>query len=258
MKTEKAIPKNINFRGFLGFFFIFLIWALLTYAEIVKPFFLPSPLSVLNSLIELFIESNLFGDILISLYRVVVGFVFAVIVAVPVGILVGTSKSAEAYISPLASYVRYIPTSAFVPLSIIWFGIGDIGKFFIIFSGVVPFLLILVADVVSNVKSEFIEAGHTLGASKKHIYTEIIIPYSLPGIWDAMRLMFGAAWSLIILAEIIAATSGLGHVILHSQRFLQTGNVIAAILIIGFLGMLVDYFFKVCYKKFFSWSERGA
>lgn len=257
MQIRKEIPKRTYLlRGFLGFFFLLIIWLLLTYTGIVKPFFLPSPTQVIDSIVKLFVEFNLFSDIVISLYRIAVGFILAVIIAVPLGILVGTVKSIEAFIEPLVAFIRYIPPSAFVPLSILWFGVGDVEKFFIIFIGVAPYLLILVADVVANVKNEFIEAGYTLGATAKQVYTKIIVPYSLPGIWDAMRLMFGAAWTFIILVEIIAATSGLGHVIIQSQRFLQTSNVISVIIIIGILGLITDYLFKAGYKRFFPWSEK--
>lgn len=257
MQIRKEIPKrDYLVRGFLGFFLFLVFWSLLTYTGIVKPFFLPSPTQVFNSIIKLFVEFNLFSDILVSLYRIAVGFFLACLIAIPLAILVGTVKSIEAFIEPLVAFVRYIPPSAFVPLSILWFGVGDVEKFFIIFIGVAPYLLILVADVVANVKNEFIEAGYTLGATTKQVYTKIIVPYSLPGIWDSMRLMLGAAWTFIILVEIIAATSGLGHVVVQSQRFLQTSNVIAVIIVIGVLGLATDYLFKAGYKKFFPWSEK--
>ena len=257
MEIRKKISKrDYLIRSFLGLIIFFITWSLLTYTGLVRPFFLPTPTQVINSMIKLFIEFNLFSDILVSLYRIVVGFIFSAIIAIPIGILVGTIKSIEAFLEPLVAFIRYIPPSAFVPLSILWFGVGDIGKFFIVFIGVMPYLLILISDVVANVKNEFIEAGYTLGATKRQIYTKIIVPYSLPGIWDAMRLMFGAAWTFIILVEIIAANSGLGHVVIQSQRFLQTANVIAVIVVIGLMGLITDYLFKLGYKKMFSWSEK--
>lgn len=258
MQIKKPISKrDYLIKGFLGFFIVLIIWSLLTYTGFVKSFFLPSPTQVIDAIVKLFVDFNLTYDILMSVYRILVGFILAVIVAVPLGVLVGTIKSVEAFVEPLASFIRYIPPSAFVPLSILWFGVGDIEKFFIIFIGVAPYLLLLVADAVANIKSEFIEAGYTLGADIKQIYTKIIIPYSLPGILDSIRIMFGATWTFIILVEIIAASSGLGHVLIQSQRFLQTTNVIAVIIIIGLLGLVTDYLFKITYKKFFPWSEKA-
>ena len=117
-------------------------------------------------------------------------------------------------------------------------------------------MFFLTFDSARNTKKELIEAGYTLGASKRQIYSKVIFPSSLPGIWDAMRLIISTLWTFIIVAEIIAATSGLGHVIIQSQRFLQTANVIAIIIIIGILGLITDYLFKLGYKKFFLWSDR--
>lgn len=257
MQFGKKISKKAYFlRAFISFVLLFIIWSLITYTGLIKPFFLPTPTQVIDSIISLFIDFDLFSDMLISIYRILVGFILAVIISVPLGILIGTIKPVEAFIEPVVAFIRYLPASAFIPLVILWFGIGDIGKFFIVFIGVVPFLIILVADIVANVKKEFIEAGLTLGADLKQIYTKIIIPYSLPGIWDSIRFMFGAAWGLIVIVEIVAASSGLGHVIITSQRFLQTANVIAIIIIIGLLGLTADYLFKLSYKKFFPWSEK--
>jgi NitT/TauT family transport system permease protein len=257
MMFGKKIPQKEYFlRGFLGFLLIFIVWSLVTYTGLIRPFFLPTPTQVIDAIISLFINFNLFSDVVISIYRILVGFILAVVISIPLGILMGTIKPVEAFIEPIVAFVRYLPASAFIPLVILWFGIGDIEKFFIVFIGIVPFLIILVADTIANIKKEFIEAGMTLGADLKQIYTKIIIPYSLPGIWDSIRFMFGAAWGLIVIVEIVAANSGLGHVIITSQRFLQTANVMAIIIIIGILGLTTDYLFKLGYKKFFPWSEK--
>ncbi len=258
MQINKEISrKKYASFGLFGLFAALSIWSLFTYTGIIKPLFLPSQTQVILSAVKLFTESDFLHDIFVSFYRIAVGFVFSIIVAVPLGIFAGTNKSVEAFISPMAAFIRYLPTSAFVPLSILWFGIGNMEKFFIIFIGIAPYLFILVSDTIANVKKELIEAGYTLGATTKQIYTKIIIPYSLPGIWDGMRLMFGVGWTLIILVEIIGADSGLGYVVIQSQRFLQTEKVIAVIIVIGFLGLITDYLFKISYKKLFPWSEKS-
>ena len=257
MKIRKGISKKEYFlRGFLGFFVILIAWSLVTYTGMIRPFFLPTPTEVIDSGISLFVDSNLLTDIFISIYRILVGFLLAIIISVPLGILLGTIKPIEAIVEPIVAFIRYLPASAFVPLAILWFGIGNIEKFSIIFIYVFPFMVLLVADAVARVKNEFIEAGLTLGANQRQIYTKVIIPHSLPEIWDAIHFMFGAAWGVIVLVEIVAANSGLGHVIITSQRFLQTANVMAVIIIIGLLGLTTDYLFKLGYKRFFPWSEK--
>lgn len=257
MQIRKKISKrDYIISGIIGFILLFVIWSLLTYTGVVKPFFLPSPTDTANSILNLFNEFNLFSDILASLNRILVGFILAVVIAVPLGIVIGTIKPIEAFFEPIVSFIRYIPPSAFVPLAILWFGVGDIEKFFIIFIGTAPYLLILVADIVSHVKNEFIDVALTLGANTKELYTKVIIPSSLPAIWDSMRFMFGISWTLIIIAEIVASNSGLGHVIIQSQRFLQTSNVIGVIILIGLFGLFTDYLFRLSYNKIFPWSEK--
>lgn len=255
MQKETRNNKQV-FNGLIGFVLFLFIWILLTSTGLIKPFFLPSPLSIVNATIKLFLEFNLFSDILISVYRIIISFLLVVIVTVPLGVLIGANRRLESFFLPLSTFLRYIPPSAFIPISIIWFGVGEVEKLFILFISGAPYMFFLTFDSVRNTKKELIEAGYTLGASKKQIYSKIIFPSSLPSIWDAMRLIISTLWTFIIVAEIIAATSGLGHVIIQSQRFLQTANVISIIIIIGILGLITDYLFKLSYKKFFPWMER--
>ncbi|MBS3117597.1 ABC transporter permease [Candidatus Woesearchaeota archaeon] len=257
MQIQKQIKKsNYLLKGLIGFLSFLLLWVLLTSTGLVKPFFLPSPLSVIEATIKLFTEFNLFSDILVSVYRILTGFILVVLIAVPLGILIGVNNKFGEYLEHIAIFFRYIPPAAFIPLSILWFGVGEIEKLFILFISGAPWMFFLTLDSVRNTKKELIEAGYTLGASERQIYFKIIFPGSLPSIWDAMRLMISTLWTFVIVAELIAANSGLGHVIIQSQRFLQTANVIAVIIIIGILGLITDYLFKVGYKKFFPWTER--
>ena len=257
--NQKKLSKAKYFSiAALSVAVVFLFWSLATYSGLIKPFFLPTPTTIVKSIAKLFQEFGLLKDIGISVYRILLGFGLSCVVAIPLGIWLGISKRSQAFFDPIIGFTRYIPPSAFVPLFILWFGIGDLEKVLLIFAGITPYLAILTFDVVANTNREFIEASYTLGAKRKDIICKIIIPQALPGIWDAMRLMVGAAWTFVVLAEIVASTSGLGHLIITSQRFLQTPNVIAAILIIGVLGLLTDYFFKYTYKIFFPWTEKSA
>lgn len=256
MKIRQTISKRqYILLGISGIFFIGLIWSILSYSKIVTPIFLPSPTRVLQASFILF-KDNLLYDIFISSLRVVIGFLISAAIAIPLGIIIGTQKRAEAFIEPTISFVRYIPPSAFIPLSILWFGIEEAEKYFVIFIGVAPYLFFFVAEAVAHVRQEFVDAGLTLGANNKRIYIKIIIPSSLPRIWEALQLMFSVAWSYIIFAEIIAVSSGLGSVLIKSQRFLKTDKVIAVVIIIGLLGLLTDFLFRVLYKRLFPWSEK--
>lgn len=258
MKSERKISKiqyvSLAMSGLLIFL---LAWSLLTYTGLVKSFFLPTPTKVLSSIILLITEGSLLSDIFASFYRILLGFLLSLIISLPLGISLGISRKFEALTEPLIAFIRYIPPSAFIPLAIIWFGIGDLEKVAILFLGVAPYLTLLIADIVISTKHELVEAALTLGASHKDIITKVVIPNSMPGIWDSFRLMIGAAWTFVIIAEIVGASSGLGHLMIESQRFLKTDNIFAAIVIIGFLGLATDYFFKITYKIFFPWTEKS-
>ncbi|MFH1145904.1 MAG: ABC transporter permease [bacterium] len=258
MILERKISKiqYISLAVF-GLLIFLLVWSLLTYTGFVKSFFLPTPTKVLSSIISLITEGSLLSDIFASFYRILLGFLLSLVISLPLGISLGISRRFEALTEPLIAFIRYIPPSAFIPLAIIWFGIGDLEKVAIIFLGIAPYLTLLIADIVISTKRELVEAALTLGASRKDIITKVVIPNSMPGIWDSFRLMIGAAWTFVIIAEIVGASSGLGHLMIESQRFLKTDNIFAAIVIIGFLGLATDYFFKITYKIFFPWTEKS-
>ena len=264
MKPNKLLLRDSKISkvwqvllAFFGVSVVLFLWSIFSYSGIIKPFFLPTPTSVIQAMVKLFQEFGFAYDIGASVYRILLGFGLAVMLSIPFGVAIGINRRLEVFFEPIISFIRYIPPSAFVPLFILWFGIGELQKTLLIFVGVVPYLALLVFDVVANTKREFVEAAYTLGAKTNNIIFRVILPYSLPGIWDAMRIMVGAAWTLVILAEIIAATSGLGYLIITSQRFLKTPNVIAAILVIGMLGLITDFLFKITYKIFFPWTEKS-
>ncbi len=245
------------FLSLLGGIVFLVLWQIISFFNLVPSFFLPSPKTVSNSIITLFVQGNLLSDIGISLFRIITGFVLSVVIALPLGILFGISKKIEAIIEPIVAFIRYIPPSAFIPLIIVWFGIGEIGKITLIFLGIAPYLTLLIADTISAVQRELIEASVTLGATKKDVIFKVILPYSMPAIWDSFRIMFGAAWTFVIIAEIVGSSSGLGHLMIESQRFLRTDNIFAGIIIIGILGILTDYLFKASSKILFPWNNKS-
>ena len=253
-KREKLKYFFLSLVGGLVFLFL---WQAIVSSGVIQSFFLPSPKSVLESIITLFTQGSLLSDIWASLFRIIAGFVLSIIVALPLGVLFGTSKKTEAIIEPIVGFIRYIPPSAFIPLIIVWFGVGEMGKIILIFLGVAPYLALLIADTVHSVRKELTEAALTLGATKGDLIFKVILPYSMPAIWDSFRIMFGAAWTFVIIAEIVGSSSGLGHLIIESQRFLRTDNIFAGIVIIGLLGILTDYFFKVSSKILFPWTEKS-
>lgn len=242
--------------GSFTFLLVLLSWQLIVSLHLVKEYFLPSPLQVISATIELFVKYDFLSDCQSSFYRVTVGYLLAAILAVPIGILIGSFNFFEALLEPLNDFIRYTPLPAFIPLIILWVGIGDLNQITIIFLGVFWSLIVLVADTVAGIPREFLETAYTLGTKRLKILVFVIVPYSLPGIYDSLRVAIGWAWSSLILAEIIGANTGIGHMIMESQRFLRTANVIAGIILVGLLGVILDYLFKTFYPIFFPWSEK--
>ena len=243
-------------RALATFVVLLVIWQSLSSFGNLPVFILPSPRDIVSAFGRMIFEGQFWTNTLTSIGRIALGFLLSVTVSLPLGILLGTKRSIEAYVDPFISFIRYIPPSAFVPLSILWFGIGEGQKVFVVFISIAPYLLLLVAEAVIHVRKEYVEAAYTLGASKSDTYWKVIIPASLPAIWEAMRLMVGAAWTFIVIVEIVAAQSGLGYSIIQAQRFLQTANVITIIIVIGLLGLVTDILFRVASRIWFPWVER--
>jgi NitT/TauT family transport system permease protein len=256
LSPREPIPKGLYLALALSSFAFFLvIWSILTYGGLVDPLYLPSPGRVFRAGVDLFVDLGFTTDILNSVYRVMMGFVIAAILGVPLGLIMGTFKVAEAFTEPVVGFIRYMPASAFIPLFILWLGIGDVEKVAIIFVGSFFQLVLMVAVVAKNVHKDMLETAYTLGAKRFQVIRKVLLPASLPGIVDTLRIIVGWAWTYIIVAELVASASGIGYMIISSQRMLRTGNIIFGILTIGMLGLITDFFFKWFYSRLFPWVE---
>lgn len=246
--TRYVLLASISFAVFAA------IWILLSQTLKTASIFLPTPWAVLGAAIELFRLHAFHNDILASIWRVSLGFAAAVLVAVPAGILAGTYKPFDAVVQPFNDFVRYMPVAAFVPLTILWLGVGDVQKMTIIFLGTVFQLIPLVTDTVRTTPRHLVDLAYTMGCRSPKVILRVVIPWSAPAIYDHCRVALGWAWSYLIVAELVAATSGIGHVIIQSQRFIQTDNVMAGILAIGIIGLASDQLFRLPKRLFFPWE----
>jgi NitT/TauT family transport system permease protein len=253
---RESIPTALYVLLGVGSFAILLIlWSILTYGGFIDALFLPTPGRVFQSGVDLFLEFGFTADILNSTYRVLAGFLIAAVIGVPLGLLMGTFKVAEAVIEPILGFIRYMPASAFIPLFILWLGIGDVEKIAIIFVGSFFQLVLMVAVVAKSVHKDMLETAYTLGARRLQVIRKVLLPASLPGILDTLRIIIGWAWTYIIVAELVASSSGIGYMIISAQRMLRTASIIFGIFTIGVLGLLTDYTFKWMYKRLFPWVE---
>ncbi len=250
-------PVSARARWMLGlaFFVVFVaVWAFFTLGGFVSPTFLASPITMAKEGWLLFTEYGFIKDIGMTIWRVVGGFVLAAVIAVPLGIAMGAYKGIEAFFEPFISFCRYLPASAFIPLLILWAGIGEAQKILVIFIGSVFQITLMVAVTVGGARRDLVEAAYTLGAGHKGIVTRVLIPGAAPEIAETLRLVLGWAWTYVIVAELIGSSSGIGHMITDSQSLLNTGQIIFGIIIIGLIGLVSDFAFKALNHRLFAWS----
>ncbi|WP_039853738.1 ABC transporter permease [Hylemonella gracilis] len=240
----------------LGFFVVFFgVWAFFTLGGYVSSTFLASPLTMAREGWLLFTEFNFIHDIGMTVWRVLGGFVLAAVIAVPLGIAMGAHKGVEAFLEPFVSFCRYLPASAFIPLLILWAGIGELQKVLVIFIGSVFQIVLMVAVTVGAARKDLVEAAYTLGASNGGIVKRVLIPGAAPEIAETLRLVLGWAWTYVIVAELIGSSSGIGHMITDSQALLNTGQIIFGIIVIGLIGLVSDFAFKALNRRLFAWSS---
>lgn len=233
---------------------VLLVWMAVTRAGAIDPVFLPSPRRVAESFLGLFSRDFLLGHLLPSFLRVTAAFLLSVAIAFPLGVLCGQVPWVARLVEPLCGFTRYLPVAALVPLCILWFGIDDGQKIAVITIGVVFQLVLVFAVDTASVPQELIEAGRTFGLSRSKILRRIVLPWSMPAIWDDMRISAGWAWSYLVLAELVAGNSGVGYFVIQSQRFLETERVFAGILFIGVLGVATDFAFRLSGRRMFRWQ----
>jgi NitT/TauT family transport system permease protein len=239
----------------LAFFVLFVVaWSIVTFGGFVPKTFLADPLTMLHEGWLLFTQFGFAKDVGITIWRVLGGFVLAAAAGVPLGIAMGAYKPVEAFFEPFVSFARYLPASAVIPLLILWAGIGEMQKLLVIFIGSFFQIVLMVAVTVGSTRRDLVEAAYTLGASSRGIVRRVLLPSAAPSIAETLRLVLGWAWTYVIVAELIGASSGIGHMITDSQALLNTGQIIFGIILIGIVGLVSDLTFKQANRALFPWA----
>src|SRR5438105_4530024 len=250
-------PVSAQRKLALGFaFFVLFVaaWGVATFGGFVSKTFFADPLTMLKEGYALFAQHGFTKDVGITIWRVVGGFVLAALLAVPLGIAMGAYKAIEAFFEPFVSFARYLPATAFIPLLILWAGIGETQKLLVSFIGSVFQIILMVAVTVGSVRRDLVETALTVGARDTGILARVLSPASAPGIAEILRLVLGWAWTYVIVAEMIGSSSGIGHMIIDSQALLATGQIIFGIIVIGVIGLVSDFLFKAANRAMFPWS----
>jgi NitT/TauT family transport system permease protein len=252
---KKEIPGHVYLTvSALVAILALLAWCILTYGGFVRSDFLPTPVAVVKAAVDMIEDGSLLTNTVASVTEILSGFVLASIVAVPLGILMGSFKVVEAAVEPLTNFVRYLPVSALIPLLILWVGIGIEEKIAVILIGTLFQQLIMIADVSAAVPQDLIDVSYTLGATRRTVVTRVLIPATMPGVMDTLRVTLGWAWTYLVVAELVAGDRGLGFLILDAARGLFTDQMFVGIMMIGLLGLLTDQVFKLLRQRLLPWA----
>jgi ABC-type nitrate/sulfonate/bicarbonate transport system permease component len=239
---------------FTPFTIVLFLWSGLSATGQVNPFILPPPSQVLSALFQTITSGELLQDTLSSLGRVGIGFSLSLVTAIPLGIVIGVSPRIQSFTEPLLKFLRPIPPLAWIPLAILWFGIGNGPSYFL--TMIASFFPILTNTItgVEGVSRQHLSVAHCFQASRRSILWDIIIPSSLPMLISGIRTGFGFAWMAVVAAEMIATRSGLGYLIYTSQDLLKTDRVLVGMLVIGLIGMMADSLMVKLHKRLVHWT----
>ncbi|CAN5260815.1 ABC transporter permease [soil metagenome] len=252
---REVSPGARSGLGLLFFVLFFAVWAFATLGGFVSKTFLADPITMVRSGWTLLAEQGFAKDIGFTVWRVLGGFVLAALIAVPLGVAMGAYKGIEAFFEPFVSFARYLPASAFIPLLILWAGIGEAQKLSLIFLGSFFQLVLMIAMQVGGIRRDLVEAAYTLGASDWGIVKRVLLPAAAPQVAETLRLVLGWAWTYVIVAELIGASNGIGHMITDSQALLATDQIIFGIITIGVIGLVSDLAFKRANRAMFRWAS---
>jgi NitT/TauT family transport system permease protein len=250
------IPRGVSsLAGFVVTSLLLGLWCLATYGGLVRTDFLPPPHAVIAAAVRFASNGRLFVDIWASVRVILLGFVISSLLAVPLGILMGSFRIVQAAIEPTINFIRYLPVTSMIPLLILWVGIGIEQKVAVIIIGTFFQQIVLIADVAVQVPRDLINVSYTLGATRRQVVTRVLIPATLPGVVDALRITMGWAWTYLVVAELVAANTGLGYLSLQAMRGFRVDVIFLAILIIGLLGMIMDFTFRSLRRWLLAWAD---
>jgi NitT/TauT family transport system permease protein len=228
-------------------------WQALSMVIDGRPDYLPGPADAVTAGIEMARSGQLLTDAWATVARVLQGFGLAVLVSVPLGIVMGSFRAGQALLEPLVGLLRYLPASAFIPLLIIWLGLGEPSKVALLFLAAFFFNTLMTADAVRQVPLSLIDVSYTLGARRGEVLRKVIVPYALPGMIDSIRVNAAASWSFVVVAELIASESGLGYRIVRAQRFNQIDRIFAVLVVIALIGLTIDLLLRLARDRVGRW-----
>lgn len=237
---------------------IIAVWSLASAYGAVSPVFLPSPIVVAKSLANVavngFVDSTLAEHTLASLLRIFAALALSLIIGVPAGLAIATSRIGKGILDPIVEFLRPLPPLAYLPLIIIWVGIGEASKITVISLAMLPPIILSTASGVKSAPSDFVNAARSFGASRLQVLLHVILPGAIPSILTGTRIALGAGWSTLVAAELVAASQGLGFMIQSAAQFLVTDIVIGGIIVIAAIAFLLEILARLIERLFVPWA----
>jgi taurine transport system permease protein len=235
-------------------------WELAVRAGFIDAFFLPAPSSVLNRMFDLARgpDAVLWHDIRMSATRVLTGFLLSALVGVPLGLIMGMSRSVRAALSPIVSIIRPLPALSWIPLSMLWLGIDEQQKYAIVFMGSFASVLVYTTDATLRVDRTLIDAARNLGANRAQVIRFVVLPGALPNILSGLKVVLAIAWTCVISAEMVGANSGLGFRIWTAKEWSDTGQVLVGMLSISLTVLVLDILFRSLERLLLPWQRGGG
>ncbi|MBO9629215.1 MAG: ABC transporter permease subunit [Shinella sp.] len=235
------------------------LWALASAYALVSPVFLPSPRQVVIALYNLvvtgFVDATLAEHVGASLYRIFGALIASILIGIPAGLAIGTSRVGRGILDPIVEFLRPLPPLAYLPLVIIWVGIGEASKITVIALSMLPSIILSTSAGVCAVSKDHINAARSLGASKAQVLREVVLPSAVPSILTGIRIALGAGWTTLVAAELVAATSGIGFMIQSAAQFLVTDIVIAGIIVIALIAIVLEYVARLIERRLVPWAS---
>jgi len=239
--------------------FLFALWLIVTEMGLANPLFLPSPLAVAQAFVMVVTEGyqghTLLEHVATSLYRILVSFGIACVVGIPLGILMGVSETANALLRPLIEFYRPLPPLGLYTLLVMWLGIGESSKFALLFLAALPGLIIATIQAVRNIDPVYVRAARSLGASTRVIILSVYLPAAGPTILAGMRISLGFTYTVLVAAEIVAASAGIGWMIWDAAKFLLSDIVIMGLIVLGLTGIALDLVMQALGRLLMPWTR---